>query len=105
MLLVASPQPLLALHLAPIELRPVVSRLEPEAATILTDSITLDVHPPPFPSVESSAHVVVVNNLPLFPDLQYQDWTPDWESHPGEPYQLATVILPMNAVPTGQRRY
>lgn len=71
--LVASSLPLVPTFLAPIEFRSIANFLEPETATFRMYSATLDVQPLPYPSVETSARVVTVHDLPPSPDLHDQE--------------------------------
>lgn len=87
--------PFLAHHLS-------VNLLEPELATILTDSTTSDKQPLPSFSIEPW---VVVHDLHLSSDLHDREWPPGWESHHGKHYQLGTVVPSMIAVSTARRRY
>lgn len=82
----ASSLPLLPPTSAPTAILPVVTLLEPEKATTLIVSITLVVQPLSSASVESFIRVVIVNDLPLAPNLHDWDWPPGWVSRLGERY-------------------
>lgn len=71
--LVASSQPLVPPSSAPVELPPVICRLDHEATIIPTDSIASDVQPLPSTSVDSSARVIVVNDLASPLDLHDEE--------------------------------
>lgn len=103
--LVALSQHLAPISSDPIEFPPVGSHLEPEAATVPMDLIAPDVRPLPSPSVECSAHVLVVDDLPPLSVLHDIEWLPGWQIRLGEPHQLGTIAPPMIAGTVGRRRH
>lgn len=74
---VASTQTFVPLSPAQIELPPVLSFLESDAATNPIYSVTLDVQPLSYSSIESSALTKVVIGLHHSPDRHSREWPLD----------------------------